>query len=69
MMFLSIGFSSCCKGTWSNWTPTERKCESNFWCVFKSQKATYQYYEKIKECENRKGSLRHEKRSKIKCGC
>lgn len=66
-ILVCLCLTSCCKGAWSSWKPTHSSCDSNFWCLFKGQKATYQHYEKLKECENT--TLRRTKKTKLKCGC
>lgn len=61
----ALSGGSC--SNWSEWKYESTTCESNFWCIFKNQKATYKNYYKQRECKN--GMQRKTKREKVKCGC
>jgi|GEM_PF-3191125 len=54
-------------GNYSDWKYDRKECGNNFWCIFKSQKATYIYYTREKQCEN--GKVQQTKKEKVKCGC
>lgn len=65
VLMSSCGGGNC--GNYSDWKYDRKECDNNFWCIFKSQKATYIYYVRQKECQN--GIVQQTKKEKVKCGC
>lgn len=53
--------------SYGEWKYQKTECESNFWCLFKGQQATYDYFIRQKQCNN--GIVEQTKKEKKKCGC
>ena len=49
------------------WEFERTECEPNFWCFFKAQQATYDYFIRQKQCRN--GIVEQRRRTKRNCGC